>query len=318
MTVAVRLVDMGGGWNTEAERSALEAGTASSISDSSAKNTEQDARLDTLEAEKIGPPWTLDPTSGDLYPVEHNADTPGIGTVDNPCGHLAIGPAGAAGMEGFLYPRDPAAGGGLAVVGLAGADPENPPPSPVQGNAMLVLNGAAVLVATGGLWIEVSTPITEDHEVIFGASSALPDGRNFAPILVGPEKVYTFREYEEDAADHNVLDLGETEIVSMTLVNSYAANVSTFGFSIELENLGGKNTIFDVILKIDAVEVGRTSRTINNASVVVSENTILSNALTAGQIISLDVDAVGTHGQSQGWVRGAPPKPPTSIDIQQG
>lgn len=272
--------------------------------------------LDTVGTEKIGPPWQQDETSGNLFPNEINSATPGVGTASNPVNHVSIGSAGDEGAEGYLTQRMALDGGGVSLIGYKGYDPDNPAVRPVRGNAYLELNGNAVLVATGGLWIEIQDQITEDHECIFGPSATLSDGRHFAPLLLGQKKVYAYTESAEDALDYDVLDVGEVEVVSMTLVNAYAKDVSTFGFSVVLDNPGGKNTRFITILKLDGTEMQRYSRTVNGNSITLNDSVTLGNDVSAGQVISLDVEAIGSHGQSQGWVRGT--DTPTRIEIKQG
>lgn len=316
MTVAVRLEDLGDGWTSEAERSQMEADAATSIETSTSKNIEQDGRLDTLEAEKIGPPWEQDPASGDLYPLEFGAGDPGIGSAAHPVSHVAFGHQGEFGSEGFLHERGAADGGGLLVVAYRGVDPDSLPGYPYDGNAYLELNGSATLIATGGLWLQLSQTIAEDHEVIIGPSVTLPDGRFFSPLKVGPEKIYQHSQQATDALDYNVLDQGEVEIVSMTLTNDYTVSVSTFSYSVQIDNPGNKDTTFQIIVKVDGLEVTRRSRTLNQNSVNVSDSATIQNALSVGQVVSLDVQAESSHASSQGWVRGT--VSPTSIKTQQG
>ena len=264
----------------------------------------------------LGYTWKQDPTYRDLYPELYAGETPGIGTIDNPVNHVSIGHQGAGGSEGFLVERSALDGGGVSVIGIKGLDPSNPPPRPVQGNTIVELNGTATLVASGVLWLELATPLTEDHEVILGDSTTLADGRHFSPLLLGPKKIYQFSEFAEDAADYDVLTLGETEIVSLTTTNSYAADVSTFSYGVTLDNAGGQDTIFDIIIKLNGVEVGRDTFTYQGVGQRFSDSGTISSAVTAGDVISLHVDATGTHPNSEGWVRGTARA--TRIEIQQG
>ena len=260
-------------------------------------------------------PWKVDPAGGDLFP-EMPTGTPGIGKLEACVDYIAIGGQGTDAMEGMIYQRDDSDQGGVTVLGLRNVDPQNPPAPPLAGNAPLELNGSATIVMTGGLWIELQQAIDTDHELILQPSQTLADGRIVAPIVVGPEKVYTQQEQATDNQDHDVLDSGEVEIVSLTLTNSYAVNVSTFSFRVMLDNPGNQSTLFDVILKVDGVEAGRYPRTLVGNNAVVADSFPIQTPVTAGQVISLDVEAISTGPQSQGWVRGT--LQPTTITIGQG
>ena len=263
----------------------------------------------------LGYTWKQDPTYRNLYPELYAGETPGVGTADSPVNHIVMGHTGTLGSEGFIAEREAADGGGLLVAGYKGVDPATPT-NPVQGNAFLELNGSAVLVASGALWVELSNPITETHEILLGESSTLTDGRHFSPLLLGSKKIFTFYEFAEDVSDYDVLTLGETELVSLTTTNSYAADVSTFSYGVTLDNAGGQDTIFDIILKVNGVEVGRDTFTYQGVGQRFTDSGKITSAITAGDIISLHADATGTHPNSEGWVRGTTRA--TKIEIQQG
>lgn len=264
--------------------------------------------------EKVGLPWKVKEITGDLYPGD--GVDPGIGTLDDPVNHLAVGHRSPSGMEGLLAERNALEGGGLMVLGQRDTDPDAPVVPPVQGNAIVELNGNAILVATGGLWLQVQSPLLVDHEILVGPSTQIGSSRHFAPVIVGPEKVYEHFESAENPNDLNIRDTGETEIVSMTLTNDYTAYVSSFSFQIHLDNPGKKQTDFDVILKANAVEAARYTRSFTENGGLVSDAITLQLPRVIGDVISLDVDATPTHGQAQAWVRGT--IQPTSIQISQG
>lgn len=268
--------------------------------------------------DSIGPPWTQDPIKGDLYPLSFGGGTPGLGQVDTPVNHLAIGTTGEDGSEGFLVERPDSSGGGLLVIAYKGFDPENPPPDPIEANAPIELAGNAVFVA-GALGVMVASEFDKDHEVIFGPTVTLSDGRIFAPLQVGPEKVYGQEQTVTDVRDYDVLTIGGEVLVidpGLTLLLDYAANVSSISLSLLLENLGTRDTIFDVIVKKDSVEVGRTSRTVNSGQLTVSETAQLVNPALTSSVFEVFVEAIGTHQKSEGFVRGAIST--STLSIRQG
>lgn len=314
MTHGVRLVNIDGAWTSESERSQMEVDTAQEVSDGTAKNAEQDNRLSTLEATKIGPPWTQDPTSHDLYPETGTGDA-GIGTLESPVAHVAIGTqegAGVSGIEGALVDNDDLSGGGILLIGIRDVDPQNPPNPPVENSPVWVLGNPVLL--GNQVMVELSQEITEDHEVVFGPTTTL-NNRHFSPLLLGQKKVYSQIEEETDAGDYDVLDQGDVEIVSLTLASSYVVG-ATFTFSVYLENNGNKTTAFDVLLKLDGATVVTYERDVNGSGGIVTDSFPIQTPVNAGQVISLDVNAASTHGNSQGWVMGS--KQVTTIRIQQG
>ena len=260
-------------------------------------------------------PWDVDGTVFNLYPNTTSPNDAGIGTLEKSVAHIAIGTQeapGTGGMEGFLMDMADADGGGVLLMGLRGVDPANPPSPVVENSPVWVLGNPVVL--GNQVMVELDQPITADHEVLFGPTVTL-NGRHFSPLLPGPEKVYSQTETATDATDVNVLDLGEVEIVSLTLVNSYVVGATLF-FQVYLENLGNQATDFDVILKVDGVEAARYPRTFIASGGVVAESFPIQNPINAAQVLSLDVEATSTGPQSQGWVRGA--LQTTTIRIQQG
>lgn len=277
--------------------------------------------LDNHKADESDPhntlkPWDVDATSGDLYPDTIVPGDAGIGTIEKAVAHVAIGTqenVGTSGIEGALLDNSDANGGGLMLIGIRDVDPQNPPDPPVE-NSQVWLLGSPVYVGSQ-LYLEVPRTLTADHEVLIGPSVDSPSGRHYAPLILGPEKVYSQTQEVTDATDYNVLDAGEVEIVSMTLTDPYVVG-SSASFSVYLENLGNKVTLFDVILKINGVEAGRYHRELVSNGGVVSDAFPTQNALSAADAISLDVEATGTAPQSQGWVRGTIQQ--TVIRISQG
>ena len=252
----------------------------------------------------------------DLYPNTIVPGDAGLGTIEKAVAHVAIGTqenVGTSGIEGLLGDNSDANGGGLMLIGIRDVDPQAPPDPPVE-NSQVWLLGAPVYIGSQ-MYLEVPQVLTADHEVLIGPSVTSPSGRYFSPLFLGPEKVYSQTQEATDTTDVNVLDAGEVEIVSMTLTDPYVAG-SSAAFSIYLENLGNKATLFDVILKVNGVEVGRYHRELVENGGVVSDSFPTSNAMNAADVITLDVDATGTAPQSLAWVRGT--IQPTLIRISQG
>jgi hypothetical protein len=260
-------------------------------------------------------PWQVADVTFDLYPNTDPGNA-GIGTLEKPVSHVAIGTqegTGVSGIEGLLLDNDDLQGGGIMLFGVRDVDPANPPDPVIENSPVFVIGNP---VALGNqVMVELSQAITEDHEVVFGPTITLSGGRHFAPLVLGPKKVYSQSEEATDAADHNVLDLGDVEIVSLTLVNSYVVG-ATFTFSVFLENLGGKATEFDVLLKLDGVTQGTYERSFTGSGGVVTDSFPITATVNAGQVISLDVNAISTAPQSQGWVMGTTQE--SLLRVQQG
>ena len=268
---------------------------------------ETDAYSTIDKSTQVQADWDHDPVTGDQFPKGETAEKDsGIGTLTKPAGHVAIGnPTVADGQEGNILRRDAAGGGGMLIIAARDIDPQNPPAWPPQGNNYLELNGAAIIISGGGLWLQVSNPITADHEILVGPSTTISDGRHFSPLILGPEKVYQHSDEQTDNRDIDVFENGENLIVTLTLTNNYAIGVSTFSFFVLLENNATRTTDFDIIIKVDNVEIARTSRSVTGGQVAVSGSVPLEQALTSGQVITMHVESFGTHPSSEGWVRGS-------------
>lgn len=262
--------------------------------------------------------WDTDPATGDMYPLGASAEKDsGIGTLAKGAGHLILGNAAVAdGMEGAISRRPAIVGGGVEVIGSKQLDPQQPIVRPIKGDAYVELNGSAVLVATGGLWIEMASPLDKDHELLIGPSTQIADGRYFSPLVLGGEKVYTYFDEATDPRDLDVLDVGEVLIVSLTMTNDYAADVSSFSFSVLVENTASKLSLFDIILKLDGVEVDRYPRSVSGGELTISDTAIIGSPVSTGQVATMYVEATGTNPQSQAWVRGATQA--SKLRVQQG
>lgn len=261
-------------------------------------------------------PWDVDAASGDLYPDPIVPGDAGIGTLEKAVAHIALGTqedVGTSGIEGALLDNPDANGGGLMLIGIRDVDPQNPPDPPVE-NSQIWLLGSPVYVGSQ-IYLEVPRTLTADHEVLIGPSVEFSSGRHYAPLILGPEKIYSQTQDVTDATDYDVLDTGDVEIVSMTLTDPYVVG-SSAAFSVYLENLGNKATLFDVILKVNGVEAGRYHRELVGNGSVVSDAFPTQNPLSAADVLSLDVEATSTHAQSQGWVRGTTQA--TTVRISQG
>ena len=282
-TRAVRLIDMTG--------TALPSDLA-----------EEEIQTGVRIADAVGKPWAVDGATGDQYP---SVDA-GLGRITDPVAHVAVGHQDTeSGIEGVIIERTDENGGGIQIIGIRDLDPALPAPDPVVANAPSEIAGDPILL-TGRVWVQVDAPITADYEVLAGPSQSTQDGRHFAPLIMGPKKIYQYEETASSPADVDVLTIGgEVEIVALTLVNAYPVEVSVFAFQVQLENLSNKTTAFDVIFKADGIEASREAHALNRNTLFVSGSFPIDAPLIAGQVISLDVEAVGTHAQSQGWVMGS-------------
>lgn len=266
-------------------------------------------------ATKVGPPWKVDETDQALYPDQ--AASPGIGTLEKPVSYITIGSEHSGGADGALLQKEQTDGGGLILIAVKDLDPGEPIVPPLIGNAYLELNGSAVLVASGDLWLEVAQDVMEDHEVIAGPSVQIADGRKFCPLLIGAEKIYQYQQSAEDTADHDLkAGPNPVEVVAMVLTDAYTAGVSTFSFQILLENTDRKDTTFTVRILKDAVEISSYQQTVSQSSVTVSDSITISQDAAVGVRASLEVSAFFSHGNSLGDVRGT--LQASVISIQQG
>lgn len=231
--------------------------------------------------------------------------TPGLGTVDNPVGHLGVGVQGADGVEGIVAAKTDDQGG-LHLLAYKGFDPATTPTNPIRSNAPIELNGNAVLVTSGNLWIEISQAITSDHEVILGPSISLADGRIFSPLQLGPEKVYANFDSATSALDVDVADNGWNTIAEIASLNDdYPVGISTFFYQLRLSNTGGKDTIFTVEVLVDGTPASSKDYILNVGYLDISESGPIDIALSTGATVTLRVEGVTSHAQAEAWVLGS-------------
>lgn len=262
-------------------------------------------------AARVGLPWKVD-AEGNLYP--EGGTEPGVGSAQYALAHVGVGEqalAGEVGLQGVITSEHNAAGG-MRIWGASDFDIAAPP---AHGNALLALTGSAIVI-DGDLYFRLNEPITADHEALLGPSITGADGNYYSQLIMGPEKIYQHTETDENPADVDVLDNGPQEICAITLVNSYTPGVTTVQASCRIENTSGKTTDFTMYIRDSNGLLATFSHSMATGYQDITHSVALPTALAPGENVSFDIEGVGTHGQSQAWVRGS--QYTSTLKIQQG
>lgn len=269
------------------------------------------------------PNWKVAPDpEPDLYPA---LDDSMIGRVDNPTRGIVIGRVSGnpdnPGVEGFVSTRDvlgQAGEKGVLVGGYDVTDIGNPPTEP---NAPVEIGGTPVLVMGNQLYIQTPQAITGEHYLAaLGPSVALPDGRLVVAVGLGPEIQHSHSETATDTRDLLITSGtsgNEENIVSLTLVNTYLVNLSTFLGRVYLSEEGGRATAFEARIYVDDALVHTTEYDLNGNEFYATGVGAILETLNAGQKVDLRVWAQGTHNQARAWVRGSSEQP-SEITLRQG
>lgn len=266
----------------------------------------------------IGPPWKLERTWGDLVVDQYGGDTPGIGSLDNSPQFVGVGDAVPDGVEGYMGRRPESKGGGVMLVGYAGEDPSrraapNDLPEP---NAPVEVRANAFVVSASTTLLEVDQGWTGERYMLAGEPFLTLDGQWLAPLYPGPEYIPTLRDFAIDTRELDVTDT-RVQVVSMTLANSYNdPNNTQFQYKVRLNERGGRTTIFTVHFVVDGTDTYSFDVSLNGAQNYFVDTLPISSPLTAGQVVRMDVSAVSTHVQSDGWVEGHLQE--SYIEVRQG
>ena len=245
------------------------------------------------------------------FDIQPLVDDVWLGSAEYPFHGLSVGkvtvdPENQPGIEGVVGHRDLLPQVGLRGVLIGGfGDNADPRALPDEPNLPVHIFGSFNIV-TGPLVIEVNEAVTADRYLAVGDSFLGTDGRHYSPVILGPEIVYSATDEATDTRDINLDEVGTEEVVvSMVLANDYAADVSTFSLRINLSEEGGRTVDFTVNVYVDTVLVYSADVSRAGTTDLFTDSRVLVAGLTTGQTVEMRVLGVGTHPQSDGWVRGA-------------
>lgn len=278
-------------------------------------------RLEALEL-SVGNPanpaattWHSNPPEGDWVPAGSNQ---WIGDENQSVRGVALGvptgDPGVLGIQGAVMERTGSSSGegGLLLLGLHDENASGTSPDPgLFANAPVEVSGVPVLVL-GQAFIEVPSATTENRHLLIGSSTLLADGRHVVPLLVGPQYFPALEESATDARDISLDGIGTLEIVVTLgpLANTYALGVSSFLYEVRLSEEGDRTSDFDVEIWRSPgggpyVQIFVDEFRLTGSALNVSQAAIVSIQIDAGDSIQMRVSAVGTHPNSDPWVRGA-------------
>lgn len=281
------------------------------------------ARLEIIE-QSIAPPnqpglnpnaWYATESGGDWVPT---STTQWVGDGDNHPNGVAVGvptgDPGTLGITGIMTERTGAAdgAGGVAIVGYTDQPAGNSIVDPgLLANAPVEISGVPSLLM-GNVVAEVGASSTKQFYALYGATTTLTDGRHVAPLLVGPEYIPATKDEQTDVRDIELDGLGtDTQVVTLTLANAYLSNIAVFEYEVRLSEEGGQTVEFDVAIFYQALGAGPFSEllrepiSLSGTAQNLTFSTTAGITLSATDVLEMRVNAVDTHPQSDGWVRGS-------------
>ncbi len=221
----------------------------------------------------------------------------GIGSANASPAFITVGDVAADGLEGIMAQRLDANGGGILIAGFRGNPTFDPEP-----NAPVDIRGSAVVI-DGTIFMEVPSPVTEDHFLITKPSITLTDGREVVPVVLGPTFAPTTSETQTDNRDVAITPAA-TEIViigvgsqngALVLANAYAAG-STVNLALVIEETEGRSAIITITVKVNLVDVFQDIINLqgNRFNYFISQPT--TGALNISDSITLHVDYINGQG----------------------